>query len=29
MASGVYKITNTTNGKVYVGSAVNFDTRWK
>jgi group I intron endonuclease len=29
MASGIYKITNTTNGKVYVGSAVNFDTRWK
>ena len=29
MASGIYKITNITNGKVYVGSAVNFDTRWK
>lgn len=29
MVSGIYKITNTTNGKVYVGSAVNFDTRWK
>lgn len=29
MASGIYKITNVTNGKVYVGSAVNFDTRWK
>ena len=29
MASGIYKITNTINGKVYVGSAVNFDTRWK
>ena len=29
MVSGIYKITNTINGKVYVGSAVNFDTRWK
>ena len=29
MASGIYKITNTTNGKVYVGSAVNFNNRWK
>ena len=29
MASGIYKITNKINGKVYVGSAVNFNNRWK
>lgn len=26
--SGIYKITNTVNGKVYVGSAVNVQRRW-
>ncbi|WP_426070173.1 GIY-YIG nuclease family protein [Janthinobacterium sp. DSP2-3-3] len=26
--SGIYKITNTANGKIYVGSAVKFKTRW-
>lgn len=27
--SGIYAITNTTNGKVYVGSAVNISARWR
>jgi group I intron endonuclease len=27
--SGIYAITNTTNGKVYVGSAVNIAARWR
>lgn len=27
--SGIYKITNTVNGKVYVGSAVNIKRRWR
>jgi len=27
--SGIYKITNTINGKFYIGSAVNFGKRWK
>lgn len=27
--SGVYKIENTLNGKIYVGSAVDFDSRWR
>lgn len=27
--SGIYKITNTLTNKCYVGSAKNFDTRWK
>jgi group I intron endonuclease len=27
--SGVYRITNPFNGKVYIGSAVDFDLRWK
>jgi group I intron endonuclease len=26
--SGIYKITNLTNGKVYIGSAVNIEGRW-
>src|SRR3970040_1255088 len=26
---GVYKILNVMNGKVYVGSAANFKSRWK
>lgn len=28
MKSGIYQITNLTNGKVYVGSAVNIARRW-
>lgn len=28
MTSGIYKITNTKNGKFYVGSAANFSSRW-
>jgi group I intron endonuclease len=28
MASGIYKIVNTKNGKLYVGSAVNIIKRW-
>jgi group I intron endonuclease len=28
MKSGIYKITNTENGKFYIGSAKNFDKRW-
>lgn len=28
MSGGVYKITNDANGKIYVGSAVNFGRRW-
>lgn len=27
--SGIYKITNTVNGKVYIGSAVDIERRWK
>ena len=27
--SGIYAITNTANGKVYVGSAVNIHGRWR
>lgn len=27
--SGIYAILNTQNGKVYIGSAVNFKTRWR
>jgi group I intron endonuclease len=26
--SGIYKITNKVNGKIYIGSAVNLDRRW-
>ena len=26
---GVYKITNTVNGKVYIGQSINMKTRWK
>jgi len=26
--SGIYKITNTTNGKFYIGSAKQFNRRW-
>ena len=26
--SGIYQITNTVNGRVYVGSAVNISDRW-
>jgi group I intron endonuclease len=29
MKSGIYKITNTTNGKVYIGSAVSLVKRWR
>jgi group I intron endonuclease len=28
MAAGIYAITNTTNGKVYIGSTVDFERRW-
>ena len=28
MNSGIYKITNTVNGKFYIGSTNNFDRRW-
>lgn len=28
-ASGIYAIRNTVNGKVYVGSAVNIEKRWR
>ena len=28
MSSGIYKIRNLVNGKVYIGSAVNFKRRW-
>jgi group I intron endonuclease len=28
LVSGIYEITNTTNGKQYIGSAVNFAQRW-
>lgn len=27
--TGIYQIVNTANGKIYVGSAVNFEKRWK
>jgi group I intron endonuclease len=26
--TGIYKITNTANGKIYLGSAINFSIRW-
>lgn len=29
MITGIYQITNTANGKCYVGSAVRFNSRWK
>ena len=29
MVSGIYLIENTVNGKVYVGSAVNFNERFR
>jgi group I intron endonuclease len=29
MKSGVYKITNIKNGKFYIGSTKDFETRWK
>lgn len=29
MKTGIYKITNTINGKVYVGSAVDIKKRWR
>ena len=29
LKSGVYKLTNTTNGRIYVGSCKEFKTRWK
>jgi len=28
MKSGIYKITNIINNKIYIGSAVNFNKRW-
>lgn len=28
-ASGIYLIANSVNGRVYVGSAVNFQSRWR
>ena len=27
--TGIYKIVNTLNNKVYVGSAIDIDTRWR
>ncbi len=29
MQSGIYKIINTINNKIYVGSTTNFDRRWR
>lgn len=29
MNSGIYKITNKVNGKLYIGSTNNFSTRWR
>lgn len=29
MKSGIYQIKNTLNNKVYVGSAKDFEKRWK
>ena len=29
MRTGIYSITNTITNKIYVGSAVNIDLRWK
>src|SRR3972149_6083029 len=29
MQSGIYKISNTINEKIYIGSAVNFNNRWR
>ena len=29
MKTGIYKITNTNTNKVYIGSAVNIELRWK
>jgi len=26
--SGIYKITNTTNGKIYIGHSINMTMRW-
>jgi group I intron endonuclease len=28
LKSGIYRITNKVNGKIYIGSAVNFSQRW-
>jgi len=29
MISGIYKITNKVNGKVYIGQSVDIERRWK
>lgn len=29
MSIGIYKITNTVNGKVYIGQSINIEKRWK
>jgi group I intron endonuclease len=29
MSSGIYRIRNLINGKIYIGSAVDFERRWK
>ena len=29
MKSGIYQIKNVLNNKIYVGSAKDFDKRWK
>ena len=29
MAIGIYKITNTVNGKFYIGSSKNIEIRWR
>ena len=29
MTVGIYKITNKTNGKIYIGQSINIEERWK
>jgi group I intron endonuclease len=29
MTTGIYSIINTTNGKIYIGSSINIERRWK
>lgn len=29
MSTGIYKITNNLNGKIYIGQSVNIENRWK
>ena len=28
-SAGIYKLTNKSNGRVYIGSSVRFEKRWK